>query len=292
MPTAPGSPCRRPVRDSGPCGGDGVTEVDRRWGPWRFAPGDDCPGRGADRPGPGAAPATARAPRPPSPSPTAPSSRAPDPRRTSRRGPSRSACSACRCSPGGTSRTPRRAARSSTPTTWPPPGPAPASTSSMRTSAVPGKSAHTTRAGYRVIRKSGRYGVFPRSALCGHGGPARPARRPRGDLERHAVLRPGVGALPPDRLPPSRARRDVAAWSSRPASPASARPSSCASPPPSTATAGSSPCRRRRATRSCPCSASIRPGERGPARRRPALRAGRQQVARSRGDGGRAGWCR
>ena len=37
---------------------------------------------------------------------------------------------------------------------------------SMRTSAAPGQSI-TTRHGYQVIRKSGRYGVFPRSALSG-----------------------------------------------------------------------------------------------------------------------------
>jgi glycosyltransferase involved in cell wall biosynthesis len=38
---------------------------------------------------------------------------------------------------------------------------------SMRTSAVPGTQAVATRQGYRVIRKSGRYGVFPRSAFSG-----------------------------------------------------------------------------------------------------------------------------
>jgi glycosyltransferase involved in cell wall biosynthesis len=38
---------------------------------------------------------------------------------------------------------------------------------SMRTSAVPGTEAVSMRDGYRVIRKSGRYGVFPRSALSG-----------------------------------------------------------------------------------------------------------------------------
>jgi glycosyltransferase involved in cell wall biosynthesis len=38
---------------------------------------------------------------------------------------------------------------------------------SMRTSAVPGHPSVSTRSGYRVIRKSGRYGVFPRSALSG-----------------------------------------------------------------------------------------------------------------------------
>jgi glycosyltransferase involved in cell wall biosynthesis len=38
---------------------------------------------------------------------------------------------------------------------------------SMRTSAAPGQESISTRAGYNVIRKSGRYGVFPRSAFSG-----------------------------------------------------------------------------------------------------------------------------
>jgi len=38
---------------------------------------------------------------------------------------------------------------------------------SMRTSAASGQESISTRQGYRVIRKSGRYGVFPRSALSG-----------------------------------------------------------------------------------------------------------------------------
>jgi glycosyltransferase involved in cell wall biosynthesis len=38
---------------------------------------------------------------------------------------------------------------------------------SMRTSAAPGQQSVSTRAGYQVIRKSGRYGVFPRSAVSG-----------------------------------------------------------------------------------------------------------------------------
>jgi glycosyltransferase involved in cell wall biosynthesis len=37
----------------------------------------------------------------------------------------------------------------------------------MRTSAVPGTQAVSSRDGYTVIRKSGRYGVFPRSAMSG-----------------------------------------------------------------------------------------------------------------------------
>jgi glycosyltransferase involved in cell wall biosynthesis len=41
---------------------------------------------------------------------------------------------------------------------------------SMRTSAAPGQQSISTRAGYKVIRKSGRYGVFPRSALSGFTG--------------------------------------------------------------------------------------------------------------------------
>ena len=41
---------------------------------------------------------------------------------------------------------------------------------SMRTSAVPGRASLSTRAGYTVVRKSGRYGVFPRSAVSGLAG--------------------------------------------------------------------------------------------------------------------------
>ncbi len=41
---------------------------------------------------------------------------------------------------------------------------------SMRTSAAPGQESISTRAGYQVIRKSGRYGVFPRSAFSGMAG--------------------------------------------------------------------------------------------------------------------------
>jgi len=37
----------------------------------------------------------------------------------------------------------------------------------LRTSHAPGHPTHSRRAGYRVIRKSGRYGVFPRAALSG-----------------------------------------------------------------------------------------------------------------------------
>lgn len=41
---------------------------------------------------------------------------------------------------------------------------------SLRSSAAPGQESVTTRAGYQVVRKSGRYGVFPRSALSGLAG--------------------------------------------------------------------------------------------------------------------------
>ncbi len=41
---------------------------------------------------------------------------------------------------------------------------------SLRSSAAPGQQSVTTRAGYQVVRKSGRYGVFPRSALSGLAG--------------------------------------------------------------------------------------------------------------------------
>ncbi len=69
--------------------------------------------------------------------------------------------------PGGTSTTPRRAAPSCTPTRSPPCGPAAGLDVTFRTSAVPGAPAALTRDGYRVLRRSGRYAVFPGAAWEG-----------------------------------------------------------------------------------------------------------------------------
>ena len=80
---------------------------------------------------------------------------------------------------------------------------------SMTTSSVPGGRRVVRRDGYRVIRRAGRYPVFPRSILSGAVGPHRHGRRRRRDLERDAVLQPAVVPQPADHLPPPRARRDV-----------------------------------------------------------------------------------
>ncbi len=79
----------------------------------------------------------------------------------------------------------------------------------MRTSAVAGQPAQLSRHGYQVLRRAGRYAVFPacdgrrrRSAAAG-------TRRPGGDLERHALLLPPLGPLAPRRLPSPRPCRHV-----------------------------------------------------------------------------------
>ena len=79
----------------------------------------------------------------------------------------------------------------------------------MRTSYAQGQPAEAVRDGYRVIRRAGRYMVFPRAAFAEITRPHRPPRRARRDLERHAVPHPGVGPGPAGRLAAPRARRDV-----------------------------------------------------------------------------------
>ena len=79
----------------------------------------------------------------------------------------------------------------------------------MRTSHAPGYRTVSWRDGYRVIRKGGRYMVFPRGGLQRDDGLARRQRRARRDLERHAVLLAGVGAPPARHVAAPRARHDV-----------------------------------------------------------------------------------
>ena len=69
--------------------------------------------------------------------------------------------------PGGTSTTLKRAARSCTPTRSPPYWAAAGLDVTFRTSAVPGAPEALTRNGYRVLRRSGRYAVFPGAAWEG-----------------------------------------------------------------------------------------------------------------------------
>ena len=80
----------------------------------------------------------------------------------------------------------------------------------MRTSYTVGRPRTTVRDGYEVVRKAGRYLVFPRAMLAeitrSHG----PTRCDRGDLERHAVPLTAVDAQSEDRGDPPRPRRDVA----------------------------------------------------------------------------------
>ncbi len=79
----------------------------------------------------------------------------------------------------------------------------------MRTSYAPGSAQVSWRDGYRVIRKAGRYLVFPRAAfseMMGWHGASDGAGR---DLERHAVLLAGVVPAHERRVAAPRARLDV-----------------------------------------------------------------------------------
>ena len=67
----------------------------------------------------------------------------------------------------------------------------------MRTSYAQGHPARETRDGYEVIRKAGRYMVFPRASPERGRRPVRPPGRPGRDLERHAVLLAAVGHRAP-----------------------------------------------------------------------------------------------
>ena len=66
----------------------------------------------------------------------------------------------------------------------------------MRTSFAAGQPPVAERDGYRVIRKAGRYLVFPRAAFSEMMGWHGATRRAGRDLERHAVLLAGVGPRP------------------------------------------------------------------------------------------------
>ena len=80
---------------------------------------------------------------------------------------------------------------------------------SMTTSSVPGSRTVVRRDGYRVIRRAGRYSVFPRTMLSGALG-----RIGSGDglveiWNGMPFFSPTMVPLSSDRLPPSRARGDV-----------------------------------------------------------------------------------
>ena len=80
---------------------------------------------------------------------------------------------------------------------------------SFRTSYAPGLTQVAWRDGYRVIRKAGRYLVFPRAAISEVMGWHGHARRAGRDLERDAVLLAPLGPRTPRRVPAPRPRRDV-----------------------------------------------------------------------------------
>ena len=123
----------------------------------------------------------------------------------------------------------------------------------FRTSAVPGAPAALTRDGYRVLRQSGRYAVFPGAAWEG----IRMGHRPGDALVEiwngmpflSPTLVPGAAG----RLPAPRARRDVGHGAAAGAGPDGQPGRAAASRRASTARAASSPCRTRRATRSWTC---------------------------------------
>ena len=204
------------ARGPGPRGaaGDGVRRPGR---PGRRARGDrDRLRRGA--PGPGREASrranltgwvTTRGPPSPRPVPGGGGTTCPPTWTCWRRSPPRRASGASTSWPGATSTTPRRAGPSCTPTRSPRCGPAAGLDVTFRTSAVPGAPAALTRDGYRVLRRSGRYAVFPGAAWEGVRMGHRPGRRPGRDLERHAVPLTPVVPGSAGRLLAPRPRRDV-----------------------------------------------------------------------------------
>ena len=171
----------------------------------------------------------------------------------------------------------------------------------MRTAAAAGQRAYGKRNGYSVVRKAGPLHGVPAHRAVRRDRPHRPARRPRGDLERHAVLLPALGALPQDRLPAPRARRDVADGAAAAGSRRSARPSSSRPRRRSTGPRRSSRCRTPAATRSSSCSGMPRAERHRRAARastrcyRPggdalAASAGRRRRAAGAGEASRPSW--
>ena len=141
--------------------------------------------------------------------------------------------------PGATSTTPRPGGASSTPTgsssAWSKAG----LDVSMTTSSVPGGRRVVRRDGYRVIRRAGRYSVFPRSILSGAVG-----RIGTGDgvveiWNGMPFFSPVWSRSPADHLPPPRPRRDVEDGAAPGPGRGGHACSSTGSPRPSTAAAAS-----------------------------------------------------
>ena len=167
----------------------------------------------------------------------------------------------------------------------------------LRTCYAQGQPAGHQRDGYKVVRRAGRYLVFPRAVLSR----AAPALGPRDALveylERHAVPLTAVGAAAVDRRPAPRPRRDVEDGARR-REPALATAGELAraraSPRCSTAAAASSRCRDSSKAdiveRARP---PPRTHRRRPPRRRPPLHARRRRDApRTRSWSPSAGSCR
>ena len=93
-------------------------------------------------------------------------------------------------------------------------GPRPASRSSMRTSYAQGHPYEGSRDGYRIVRKHGRFMVFPTAVVERARRWPRTARRPRRDLERRALPHARCGPPAPRSPGPPRPPRHVATWSS------------------------------------------------------------------------------
>ncbi len=79
----------------------------------------------------------------------------------------------------------------------------------LRTSYAQGQAPVVTRDGYRVIRARRPLPGVPARRGLGDDRPPRPTRRARRDLERHAVLLPGVATRARHHPPAPRPRRDV-----------------------------------------------------------------------------------
>ena len=172
-------------------------------------------------------------------------------------------------------------------------GPRPASRSRCARRSPPGQPQMSWRDGYRVIRKAGRYMVFPRAAFSEmmgwHGGRDGLVEIWNG----MPFFSPLWARTPAHHVAAPRARRDVGHDAAAAARAASAARSSRASRRRSTGARRSSRCRTRRSRSWSTTSASSRPpGARRAAGHRPALLARRREVAdaaRRRGRPARAG---
>ena len=106
-------------------------------------------------------------------------------------------CAASTCWPGATWPTSRPAAPRCTPPRWQRRWAEAGIEVTVRTSYAQGHPPEGIRDGYRVIRKHGRFMVFPTTVLSEMLRRTGPVRRPGRDLERHALPEPAVGPAAP-----------------------------------------------------------------------------------------------